>query len=47
MAPKTQNCNSLFQQIFIVHETFTEGIKTKNLLKTARFCFWLFYAGAL
>ena len=41
----TWNCKSLFHQIFIVHKTFTVGIKTKNLPRTTRFYLWLFCKG--
>ena len=44
---KTQNSKSLFQQILIVHKTFTVGIKTKNLPRRTRFGLWLFYKGVL
>ena len=43
----TQNCKSLFQQIFIVYKTFTVGIKIKNLPITTRFGLWSFYKGVL
>ena len=36
------NCKSFFQQIFIVYKTLTVVIKTKNLLRTTRFCLWFF-----
>ena len=42
-----QICKSLFQQIFIVYKVFTVRIKTKNLLKNARFGLWLFCKGVL
>ena len=40
----TQNCTSLFWQIFTVYKIFTMGIKTKNLPRTTRFglCFRCF-----
>ena len=40
----TQNCKSLFQQIF-VSKTFTVGTKTKNLSRTTRFGLWSSYTG--
>ena len=45
--PLFSNIKTLLQKIFIVYETSTVGIKTKNLPRTMKFGLWSFYNGVL